>query len=51
MFDSEADISTSSNLTPQKRFDLDIESQTLGLSNLSTPNMSSNKKLKKIKYQ
>ena len=50
-FDVEVNVSTSSNIIPQKRTDLDVDFQTLGLSNLSTPNMSTNKELKKMKSE
>ena len=48
-FDVEVNVPTSSNITPQKRGDLDVDSQTPRLFDLSTLNMSTNKELKKIK--
>ena len=43
MFDNEVDISTSNNLIPQKRPNVDVESLILGFSDLSMPKMLSNK--------
>ena len=51
MFDSKVDILTSSNLTPKKRPNLDVNTQTPRLCNLSTLDISSNKMLNKIKLE